>query len=58
MGVAYVGGEEEVVVGEFKVIAVSENRWLGGEDVVGSHSRGKLIVRPWVESSMGSSEIL
>jgi len=56
--VAYVGGEEEVVVGEFKVIAVSENRWLGGEDVVGSHSRGKLIVRPWVESSMGSSEIL
>lgn len=41
-GVAHVGRDEEVVVGEFKVSTISEDRWLAGEDVVGGHLRIRL----------------
>lgn len=38
----HIGRDEKVVVGELKVIAASENRWLTGEDVVGGHLKSWL----------------
>lgn len=48
---AHVGRDEEVVVGELKVITVSEDRWLAGEDVVGGHLGNWLSSWLWVESA-------
>ena len=38
----HIGRDEKVVVGEIKVIAASEDRWLAGEDIAGGHSRSWL----------------
>lgn len=46
---AHIGRDEEVIIGEFEVFAISEDRWLTGEDVVGSHLKNWL----WVESNIG-----
>lgn len=41
-GASHVDRDEEVIVREFKVIATSEDRWLAGGDVVGSHLKSWL----------------
>ena len=37
--IAHIGRDKEVVVGELEIITTSEDGWLLGGDVAGSHSR-------------------
>lgn len=49
-GLAYIGGDEEVVVGELKAITTSQDRWLARRDVV-SNSH----LRHWLSGSLRMS---
>ena len=57
-GVAHIGRDKEVVVGELKAFAVCEDRWLVGKDVVGIHLRNWLSVWPVGRSVMCFSAVL